>query len=229
MEATKQNNGTWDVSGIPSWIVSYNAIIDLLKKGSHFKFARYGDGELNCMIGKKGTNCDKHEYFPDLGERLRDSLFDNPKYSIGLQPLTISNPILFDKWNRLTDGLRLNICNADVLHNASICGILDGFINVLHERNVILVGPPHLSGIFQCKHIAVNPVNAWLSYDITRDMVEDYILNTEYPVILLSCGMMAEVLIHEFKDHNITMIDTGSVFDPLVGVKSRSYHHKLKL
>jgi hypothetical protein len=48
-------------------------------------------------------------------------------------------------------------------------------------------------------------------------------------VVLLAASMMSEVLIDDFADHHHTFIDIGSVLDPYCGIKSRRYHHKLKL
>ena len=42
----------------------------------NFTFVKYGDGEILCMIGGKGKNCDHHPY----SEKLRKEL---EKYGFG--------------------------------------------------------------------------------------------------------------------------------------------------
>lgn len=182
------------------------------------------------MKGKKGHNCDGHEYFPDLGLKLRDVLEDRPKYMIGVQPLLVSTDSAFVK--KYFTGL--NIYDADVLHSASIDGGLKDFMGVLRGRDVIMVGPFHLNTLVNKFNslsgrvlIDVPNKNCWTEYEKTLERLQRWIKKD--CVVLLSCGMMAECVIHHFKDYDATFIDTGSVFDPFCNVLSRSYHHKLKL
>jgi hypothetical protein len=229
MRAVKnEETGRWTLEGVEDDAITFKKICDNLKNNVNFKFARYGDGELFCMSGKVGRNCDKHEYFPDLGASLINAVSENKGYMVGVQPLSVSHlPHLVDEFI-LKHHLEKDLYNADVLHNASIDGKLDIFMNALDSRNVILVGPAHLCNLFEeMVHIVTVKINAWIDYHKIREELGYHIEWTDKPVILLSCGMMAEVLLHDFADTDSTIIDTGSVFDPYCGVYSRSYHHKL--
>jgi hypothetical protein len=221
-----ENNGRWYIDVIEDDAITFQRICLNLVSGKNFKFARYGDGELFCMNGKIGRNCDKHEYFPDLGAMLIETVTNRVDYMIGIQPLSVSHiPHLVDQFILQTYTPK-ELYNADVLHNASIDGKLYTFMKSLEGRYIVLVGPAHLAGLIEeMVHIVVPDLNAWLLYKEINDQLRYHIQKDA--VVLLSCGMMAEVLLYENRDSDCTIIDTGSVFDPIVGVRSRSYHFKL--
>lgn len=202
-------------------------MLDNLKGNRAFKFARYGDGEIYCMKGRQGGNCDNHAYFPDLGSALRQTISAEPEYMVGIQPLSVSH-LPQDVQNYF--GEFKTLYNADVLHNASINGEIDKFLHALEGRYVILVGPPHLASLFpECVHIVTPAVNCWLQFENIRQQIEFHTEGINNAVVLLAASMMAEVLISVFEDHHHTFIDVGSVFDPYAGVKSRRYHYNLSL
>ncbi len=223
MVATKDEiTGRWFLEGVEPEKETYERMLSMLKEGINFKFARYGDGEINAMTGKQGANCDGHVYFSDLGDRLIDTVKQEPEYMVGIQPLSVAH--LGTHVEGYFGGFKLY--NADVLHSASIDGELDKFFHALEGRYVIVVGPPHLAGLFDCVHIVIPQVNCWLSYEQIKEQLAYHL--KENAVVLLSASMTSEIFIYEFRYYNCTMIDTGSVLDPSAGVKSRKYHYKLK-
>jgi len=223
MVATRnETTGRWFLDGVEPEAETYERILMMLKENVNFKFARYGDGEINAMTGKRGRNCDGHEYFPDLGARLVKTVAQEPPYMVGIQPLSVSH--LPNEVAGYFDGFTLY--NADVLHSASIDGVLGRFFDALGGRYIILVGPPHLAGLFDCVHIVVPTLNCWLHYENIKEQMEFHFKKD--CVFLLSASMMSEILIADFQDFPCTMIDTGSVLDPFAGVNSRKYHFKLK-
>jgi hypothetical protein len=228
MKAVKNEAvGVWDIEGLEPWLETYRNIVEMLKTGKVFKFARYGDGEIYCMNGKTGRNTDSHIYFPELGQALRQTVKEEPEYMVGIQPLSVSH-IPQDTTNYFGHFKRLY--NADVLHNASIEGQLDKFIQALQGRYIILVGPAHLSSFFEnCVHIVLPSLNCWMEYENVRQQIDFHADGINNAVVLLAASMMSEVLISDFEDYHHTFIDIGSVLDPYCGVKSRRYHHKLKI
>jgi len=133
-----------------------------------------------------------------------------------------------------------NWVDSDVLHRANIKHGLTAFFDVLRDRNIIIVANEYLSFISdkiynpvnfkKYDHIVISPKDCWLEYkDVLKRLVE---LIEPDDVILYAASMMSEVLIddiyHLFGDE-VTQIDVGSAFDPYCGIKSRSYHHKLKV
>lgn len=233
MEKFKANRneitGQWLLDGAEPDEVTYSNICQMLKDNHAFKFARYGDGEWNCIFNKAGQNCDGHSYFPELGASLRRVVLSEPKYMVGIQPLSLSYARA-DQVKEFCRGLNINWVNADVLHSASIDGKLDKFINALSGRYIILVGPLHLSRFFaNCVHILIPSVNCWTEYEKTRQQIEFHCDGVDNAVVLLAASMMSEVLIDDFADHPHTFIDIGSVLDPYCNVFSRTYHYKLNL
>lgn len=222
MVATRdEQTGRWFLDGVESEAVTYENMINNLKDGINFKFARYGDGEIYAMLGRKGANCDGHTYFPDLGKRLIQTIEQEPKYMVGIQPLSVSHlPIQVAGF---FGGFKLY--NADVLHSASIDGVLERLFEAISGRYLVVVGPSHLASLFDGVHIVIPTVNCWLSYGSIKEQLAFHL--KEDAVVLLCASMMSEVLIKDFEDYNCTMIDCGSVFDPYAGVKSRKYHYKL--
>lgn len=230
MEAKRDEaTGRWSLSGVEPSEVTFERMCKMLREGENFKFARYGDGEFNCMLGKQGHNCDGHEYFPDLGTALNDAFYSDPKYMVGIQPLAVQSGM----WERaiLREGYPKNIYDADVLHSASIDGKLDHLMNALQGRTVFSVGPLHLENLFKGakNSILISKVNCWAEYDRVVKLMEHCFDWDDHPVFLLCASMMSEVLIDRFSESKGTIIDCGSVFDPYCGVKSRRYHHKLQL
>jgi len=230
MEAYRnETTGRWTLEGVEPSEVTFDRICKMLREGENFKFARYGDGEFLCMSGKVGHNCDGHEYFPDLGMALNEAFYSDPKYMVGIQPLSVQGG-LYQRAIKDKPGPK-NIYDADVLHSASIDGRLGEFINVLKDRYVITVGAGHIMKMEFNDHVLIPYLNCWNDYDnILFRLMRSLGLGYEFnPVVLLCASMMSEVLIQDNSHWEVTMIDVGSAFDPYAGKLSRRYHHKLNL
>lgn len=227
MQAIKDERDVWNITDLEHWTVTYKRMVEDLKDGKMFKFARYGDGEIYCMKGRQGSNCDNHTYFPDLGSALRQTISSEPDYMVGIQPLSVSH-LKEDVENYF--GHFKTLYNADVLHNASIEGNLKPFVSALSGRYIILVGPAHLAGFFHtCVHIVTPSVDCWLEFKNIREQIDFHVDGVNNTVVLLAASMMSEVIISYFADYTHTFIDIGSVFDVYCGVKSRKYHLKMKV
>lgn len=225
MQAIKDERGIWNITNLEHWTVTFSGMVENLKNNRSFKFSRYGDGEIYCMKGRNGANCDNHTYFPDLGAALRQSVTEEPNYMVGIQPLSVSH--IPDDVNNYFGHFK-TLYNADVLHNASIDGCLEKFTAALQGRYVILVGPPHLADLFpENVHIVIPNENCWRQYDHVRKQIMFHVEGVHNAIVLLAASMMSEVIINWFEDFHHTFIDVGSVFDPYCGVKSRRYHYKL--
>ena len=221
--------GKWTLEGVEDDKITFKNICEMLKSGKNFKFARYGDGEIACMMRKEGRNTDKHQYFKDLGENLVKSAL-LADYMVGIQPLAVS---MHEEYiNKIFENYKdkNQLFNADVLHSASIDGKFYEFMESFKHRHIIYVGPIHLTEISEDNlHIVTDYVDCWKQYEQICQDLDFYIDGIVNAVVLLSCSMMAEVIIDRFKDYPHTFIDTGSLFDPYCGVNSRKYHFKLKI
>src|SRR3972149_4339318 len=222
-----ESTGRWTLEGVEPSEVTFERMCKMLLEGENFKFARYGDGEFLCMAGKIGKNCDGHEYFPDLGMALNDAFYSDPKYMVGIQPLSV-NGGLYQKAISQREGYPKNIYDADVLHSASIDGKMHLFFDSIKKRDVFMVGPKHLFPFFS-HGIIIKDSNCWNDYKSITEGLQNMLSKIQGNVMLMCASMMTEVLINDLQNSNNTIIDCGSVFDPYVNKLSRSYHHKLKL
>lgn len=212
-------------------------IIDNLINDKPFAFSRYGDGEWNAILGVKGHNCDHHEYYPDMGKRLKEIVMSIPAYMMGMQ--NRAKRLMGKEINQLMNGIDIDWINADAFHYASLNGNLHWLFNALKGRKTIMVGPGYLLEI-PCSYMTIDDYisipnkNCWLSHDRIlmelRRACEKYKYTNA--VFLFCASMMANVLIDELYREfgNIhTFIDAGSVFDPYAGRKTRKYHKTLKI
>jgi len=216
--------------------MNYTEHIDKINNKERYSFSRFGDGEWNAILEKKGFNCDGHHYFTDMGVRLKEILEETPDYYIGLQNLAKRTyPVNIQ---RFTNDFNLTWSASDIFHNASINNNLKPLLDALETRNVVLVGGEHLEK-FNKKYrfIKIPSKDCWLKHKETLTTIQERLLKhdvneNEEPksfVILFCASMMSNVLIDEL--HNLakqptidaTLIDIGSVFDMYVGVNSRSY------
>lgn len=221
-----ETTGRWTLQGVEPSEVTFKRMLLMLDEGQNFKFARYGDGEFMCMAGHLGCNKDKHEFFADLGLALNDAFYSRPDYMVGIQPLSVQGG-LYRRALQFGPGPD-NIYDADVLHSASIDGKLQQFLDVMKNRRTVMVGPGYLTEKkLTDAHVLIPNLNCWMNYEgimyrLKREIKPD-------DVVLLCASMMSEVILHELTREPITIIDCGSVFDPLAGKLTRSYHHKLTL
>lgn len=206
--------------------LSFDTMLDMIKDGQPFSYARYGDGEWNCILQKRpgAKNCDGHEYFPDLGKELRRILESRPNYYLGLQRLATEQ----NEGNKEFDWLvALNKwTDNEIMHRASIKGRMNEFFEVMNGKSVIIVGNESLHALpFGHLMIEIPQKNCWQAYDLIVEQI--YNAFEKGDIILYCASMMSEVLIHHFSEEEIIQIDCGSAFDPYVGRNSRSYHSKL--
>lgn len=214
--------------------LNFEKIIENLKEGKNFSFSRWGDGELNCLFGKAGTNCDKHPYDSDLGIKLSNIMMSKQRYCLGIQNLGYKQRK--EAIDEITLDMNFNWCNADMLHHASIKGRFTEFIEALKGRDLILVAPERLEklrtvfpdSLGNFKQIFIPKVNCFNMYSLIRKEIRE---NCKENVVILYCAsMMANVLIDNiFEQHgeSLTQIDVGSAFEPYVGHSNRSYHQKI--
>lgn len=176
-----------------------------IKNNKNFTFVKRGDGELACMNGEKGANCDNHPYSEELGKALKESFeFLKDKADIV-------------EWN---DQKNYNI----LLHRKdnNLEKVRNFWVTVKESpRRKFFIGPKRLEGVCElldAKHIEVPLVNAF-----------EYIKGSDlYPedndIFIFSCGMPAKYLIAKTlkQNPNITCIDAGSAFDPIFVGQTRT-------
>ena len=199
-----------------------------------FTFSRWGDGEWRAVLNRgKKQNCDGHRFFPSMGNELANVLRSKPTYMLGMQGFSMrlyGKPIQrFIEQNKLTD---LRWYTSDVFHYGAIHEGMPDILDAVNSRKVLIVGPPHLKklnkvGLNYWEFIEVPPRNNHLVLDETYNEILAKIESEKEPLLIsLSASMPAELLcdkLHARAGKKHTIIDFGSLWDPLVGVKSRSY------
>jgi len=171
-----------------------------IKENKNFTFVKRGDGELACMNGEVGANCDNHPYSKELGEKLKESF-----------------EFLKDKADivEFNDQKNYNI----LLHRKdNDLEKLKNFWMTIKDspRRKFFVGPTRLKGateLLRAIHIEIPLVNA---FDYMKEMKNPFIPE-DNDIWIFSCGMPAKLLIAQTIDQNpdVTCLDAGSSFDPI--------------
>lgn len=231
MVTRDEATGKWEVEGLSSEPV-YKKLLADLNSQTPFSLSRYGDGEWNAIFEKAGHNCDKHEYFPEMGAALKQAVLSEPEYVVGIQPLTMSH--YREQVVELAGELDIDWVNSDVLHDANITEHLKRFLDALKDQPVILIAPERLEKVpFKYTHHIQIPLdNCWNAHGDIEDALYDILDDNSYHILLFCASMATNVMIHNlYQDFGktATMIDAGSIFDVHCGFNTRSYHHKMQL
>jgi hypothetical protein len=215
-----------ELKSLESWLK------DLADVSKPFSFSRWGDGEWRAVLspGGNSANCDGHKFFPAMGDQLRQILCNKPTYRIGMQSLAVrlfaEHIANFLEKAQLT---ALQWYDSDVFHKGAIYGKMDQILQAMSSRKVLLIGPRHLAKVpFPCwKQIFVPSTNVYLQLDSILRQVDGLLAGKDEPLLIsISASMPAEIMVdrlHKKYGHLHTIVDFGSLWDPLVGVKSRSY------
>lgn len=214
-------------------MTQFDQYLTWIKERKPFTFSRFGDGEANAILGRQGSNCDGHEYFPEMGKQLAEILRTGrnlrvQQYDIGIQNHALRTIPEFNEWlNKNTDPT--DFVNADVWHHASIKGEFHRFFDAIQNRPVLMVGPHSLAKLDIHQYwVEVPERNCWNSFDAIMKGIDNYIDYAE--IVLFSASMPAKIMIdklHAKHGATKTLLDMGSVFMPYVGISNRSYHKKI--
>jgi hypothetical protein len=201
---------------------SLNDIISDIKPG--FAFARYGDGEWKLVLDSPWREGLNENFTPDLCEAMRGTLLNYNGVKLGMQSAEyLKKRELFEpaqEWLKKNKLDNLKWYESDVLHKASFRGELQPFANAV--RGAISIGPDYFSTLpFISKNIAIPYGGVWSH----RKEVFKKALQIKDSIVLVSAGPLAKVLVHKLHelDQNNAIIDTGAVFDPYCGHRSRGY------
>ena len=209
-----------------------STFVSHLQKHVPFAFSRWGDGEWNALLGYTGATCDGQVYSSELRARLTDVLERRPSYWLGLQSLAqkVHGPAMIAWLARRR--LSLSWIDADVLAQASRQDVLEPFLAALQGRDVVLVGPAtlrSLSVISPKAFVEVSPKDAFADLVATSTRIQEALQGLIDPVVCLSAGPTAKLLVDAGvrARPDATWIDCGSLWEPYVGIVSRTYHQKV--
>lgn len=222
--------------------IPFAAMLNRLRNHQPFAFSRWGDGEWRAVLGKhNGKNCDGHPFFPEMGAELAGVLQSRPSYLLGMQGLamrTYGKQIL--AWLRDNQLEDLEWCDADIFHKNAARGNLMPIVNAVQSRDVLLVGPAHLKRlkpkyIDYAGYVEVPDKNVYHHKErIIREIVSVLgKMQKRSAIVAVSASMPAEIILDRLHNPLLsqghTIVDFGSLWDPLVGVNSRKYHKGLDL
>jgi len=203
-----------------------------MEKNENFSFVKYGDGEILCMIGAKGKNCDDHPYSKKLGKLLEESFvnlfrFHNDVYLADWTDNLTNTRDSYISINGLNPKFAEYECFLTLEENIKNNKLLN-FYKLLKrsKRKKIFIGPKKLAKVQEMlnvdKFIDVPIVDAFSEYDRIKSQLFDYGVNDDN-VYILCCSMMSCVICSDLKEMNskITLLDVGSGFDPIFSQKTR--------
>jgi len=176
-----------------------------IKNGINFSFVKRGDGELACMTGNPGANCDGHPYSAELADGLIKAYS-----SMALMPeVTIVD---FDKQKEYNILLHRTDSELTKVRN---------FYRAIAEsgRTVVFVAPQRLEPITKLLKATVFVEVPLLNAYSSISDIDSKLVPQDNAIYVFCAGMLSKVLISNLlsKNRNLTCIDAGSAFDPYIG------------
>jgi hypothetical protein len=201
--------------------------VDKLNRKESFALNRFNDGEMGVILGTHSVvsrgdqkssillklklleaityRCD--DYYIGLPDKKFEEAFNNAEMIIGdYDNLTSSVVLHDDNW---TDALRGIVNNADKFNN---------IIWVGSEKHEVDKLPFKVN-----RHIKTKHQNSFDDYySIRKERIDPGSL------VLVSCGPLGRVLVKEWfdRDDSLTIIEAGSIFDPITQGVWRSYQKR---
>lgn len=214
-------------------MTDFTYYVDRIRDGHHFTLTRWGDGEWATVLGIEGMNCDGNTYFPDMGDRLKETLLKPHPYPYHYGLVKIAREVYSSEIDFfcLKNNVQITWADGTVFVDAVRSARLYKLIQVLIDKKIVYVGPSTIRSlsaidIDYATFIDVPMIDAWLQYYVILQMVEVAIENHNPDILGVSAGMLTEVLLYDLYDKfgdSLTMIDFGSLWDGFLGRKTRSY------
>lgn len=207
---------------------SIGDILRKLETEKGFSFARYGDGTFLVLLGMGGKNCDGASLDSRQADGLERSLRDTT-ITHGIGDLAIKTGA--EQW--LTEkGIEIDWVDCNVLHTAGLRGKLFPFVNWLRGRKNLVIGPAHLQRLkgFPVAYFEeIHPTEAAKNIEETLLGVGFAIERERIDTVLLSAGPSAPTFVSRIHEQYpwVSVLDTGSVWDPYVGMLSRKVFRKV--
>lgn len=191
---------------------------DKIRNNEYFSLARFGDGEFNCMEGRKGRNSNGCDYTPELREDLLRCA-KAPIYK-GMQRIT---PDQFARVRHMIEG---EWYDTEVFADELAVGGMKPFFDEIRKLPITVIGSADkrfVNGYLDYKaFVEIRPSNAHAEKD---RIVRSVLIRPKPGVYLFACGMAAGPIIAELhgKVPNAFLIDIGHILDPFCGNRSREY------
>ena len=208
--------------------------VDKLNAGDCYTFIRLGDGEWSAIQGDRqktssGSQTLHHESLRQGMIKVIARAPDDPRYILALRRTSYRANITAWLERNTPPHVRFHDCT--VLYKASKKARLYPFIQALRNLDVPikLIGPERLAGldgrVFPIgQHIVIPGKNCWAM----RERILSEALADRAPACyLITAGPAAKVfawsLFQRVGQHSF-ILDCGSLWDPYVGKRTRTYH-----
>lgn len=177
-------------------------------------------------MGREGENVNGERYAPRLQNALQTTLLDPAGQWCGINPGKGLRPEVED-WIA-EHGVDVPWVWKEALSAANVNGQLGPFFRALRQREVTVVGGPHLMDlpkdvVGHTSFVEVHESEAWKRSGLTARCLLRSVHGGE--VVLFCAGMASNLMIHglcqEGGRSDLTLIDLGACLDPYVGVHSR--------
>jgi len=195
-----------------------------IKEDKYFSLARFGDGELLCIMGKKGHNSHGCNYTPELrADLIKAAVKVDRRYFKGLQRVL---PKMAEQFKDLTS--QPDWYDSEVFADALATGKLKPFFEALKNKHVIFISSEEKQAIY--KYLKFKSADFYTvpftNAHVKKNGIIRIILETNKPgVYLFACGMAAGTMVNELhgKIKDSFFIDIGHILDPFIGDLSRDY------
>lgn len=218
---------------------TYWEVLTRLKRGSPFAYTRYGDGEMEIMLGRGGGG-----QRPDEGLAAETrQLFENqdPANLIGLAMHQYEDGMrgLFESWpNPEYEQFRQprRFENALMPHYVLTFkpGLMQALMREIRARNPIHVGSENSADLKSSLNwnamVGIPSLDAYNHIDTTAMLVREAVrVSSGIPLVTLAAGPMKCALVRRLLEDKVPVqvIDLGSVVDLVLGVHSRTWIRKV--
>lgn len=210
----------------------YNKIVN----NEAFCFVRINDGEVSAIISDTAfASRGDEQSSPELSNKLLNILSDTWYHSnlfIGVPCISCYHECYNVAKNELVKSkpysfIENNIVDANILINNNYDKTLDVLINNIHDVIVICNENSHIDRLSRLN------INVTKVYTVSSKFAfsNDYhkLKDLTFPdgsFIITLCGPLGRILAYEWfkQNNNVTCLDLGSFFDPLIRNKSYLYH-----
>lgn len=194
---------------------------DKLNNNEYFSLARFGDGELLCMEGRKGGNSHGCSYTPQLKDDLVyvAQNMDTNFYK-GLQRIT---PQQF-AWARQFTNIG-EWFNTEEFADSLAIGAAKPLFEALSKKPVTIISSAEKFAFKGFNYINFVQTPLTNTHEYKQRIVDEILAQNNSGVHLFCCGMAAGPIVSALHGRlkDSWFIDFGHLLDPFIGNNSREY------
>jgi hypothetical protein len=208
--------------------------VDKLNAGEVYTFVRLGDGEWSAITQKRsrtysGSQTLNHQSLQRGMMKVVAQAPNDPRYILSLRQTSFRENIKL--WLAENVPAHVRFHDSTVLYKASKKGLLYPWIEALRNLDVpiVVIGPERHKGLNKkvvpiARHVMIPGKNCWAQRE---RIIAEALQNRNPACYLLSAGPAAKVFcwsLFQRVGQRSWILDVGSLFDPYVGKRTRTYH-----